>query len=81
MAASLSRQLRKLLALPILAIPGHGRRAGADAIERLRIYARHAGKKEGLQILGERKWPWCLALPLAAREIEDLARRATGLPR
>ena len=60
-------QLRKLLALPIMVIPGHGRRFGASAIERLRIYSRKAGKKEGeagLQNLDDRKWPWCLALPL-----------------
>ncbi|MCA8955255.1 MAG: hypothetical protein KDC87_04225 [Planctomycetes bacterium] len=67
--------LRKLRDLPILAIPGY-RRVGADSIERLKLYARHAGKTN-LRVLDDRRWPWPLALPLAAREVEAFARAGT----
>ena len=69
-------QLRELRDHPILIVPGHGR-LGADELSRMRLYAKDA-KKVGIEILDDRKWPWSIALPLAAREIEAFARRVVA---
>ena len=69
-------QLATLGDVPILAIPGHGH-VGAESIRLLRVCAKDAGRRGSLTILDGQKWPWCLALPLAARHIEAFARKVT----
>ena len=66
-----------LLALPhlkVLAIPAHGSNSAIN-IQRLPLYAEHAGKKGDVQVLDDRTWSWCFALPLAASEIEEFVQR------
>ena len=69
-----TNQLRALPDTAVLAIAGHAPRP-QRSIGLLRTYARLAGKAVEFQTGPKR--PWCLALPLAAAEIEAFARRVT----
>lgn len=70
-----TNQLRVLRQHPILIIPGHGK-VRPDDLDRFRRYAKYAEKTTELEIRDDRKWPWCIALPLAAPQIQAFARRA-----
>jgi pimeloyl-ACP methyl ester carboxylesterase len=70
-----SPQLRTLRELPILAIAGHSPSA-KQSIDLLQIYAKSAEHKK-LEVLQDKSRPWCLAVPMAARQIEAFGRRVT----
>ena len=70
-----SPQLRTLRELPILAIAGHSPSA-KQSIDLLQTYAKSAENKK-LEVLQDKSRPWCLAVPMAARQIEAFGRRVT----
>ena len=70
-------QIRKMQGLPILGVPGHRVLAG-ESLRLLLRYSEQADQVEALRMLGHRKWPWCFAVPLAARYIESFVARVSG---
>ena len=70
-------QLRVLSDHPILIIAGHGK-VHPDDLARFRIHAKQAERTAKLEIQEDRKWPWSIALPLAARDMEAFVRRVVS---
>ena len=65
-------QLKKTGTMRYLVVPGHGHPGGA-ALLRMRKPVAEGSAKQRVQFLTDRLWPWSLATPLAARDIEKFA--------